>query len=57
MGAYYLFFGGNDMHKKGEGGSRDGNDREVCIDEMHFDDNGYIKPVKITFEGVKRNKL
>lgn len=38
-------------------GSRDGNDREVCIEEMHFDENGYIKPVVITFEGVKRHKL
>ena len=35
-------------------GSTDGNDREVCIDEMHFDENGYILPVKMTFEGVKR---
>ena len=27
--------------------------RVVCIDRMYFDDNGYIKPVKIPFEGVK----
>ena len=27
--------------------------RVVCIDRMYFDENGYIKPVKITFEGVK----
>lgn len=38
-------------------GSTDGNDREVCIDEMHFDENGYIKPVVMTFEGVKANKI
>lgn len=29
------------------------NSRETCIEEMHFDENGYIKPVKITNEGVK----
>ena len=38
-------------------GSTDGNDREVCIDEMHFDENGYILPVKMTFEGVEANPL
>ena len=38
-------------------GSTDGNDREVCIDEMHFDENGFILPVKITFEGVSRARL
>lgn len=38
-------------------GSTDGNDREVCIDKMYFDENGYIKPVKITFEGVEEQRL
>ena len=33
-------------------GSTDGNDRVVCIDEMHFDTDGRILPVKITFTGV-----
>lgn len=28
------------------------NSRETCIDRMYFDENGYIKPVKMTFEGV-----
>jgi len=28
-------------------------ERETCIDEMIFDENGHIKPVKMTFEGVK----
>lgn len=28
-------------------------ERETCIDEMVFDENGHIKPVKMTFEGVK----
>jgi beta-xylosidase len=31
----------------------DANSRETCIEEMHFDENGYIKPVVITNEGVK----
>lgn len=33
------------------------NSRQVCIDRMYFDENGYIKPVKITFKGVKASKL
>ena len=36
-------------------GETDGNHRVTCIDEMFFDDKGFIKPVKITNEGV--NKL
>ena len=35
----------------------DGNHRETCIDEMLFDDQGFIKTVKITKEGVEENKL
>lgn len=31
--------------------------RETCIEEMFFDENGYIKPVKITNEGVKAHLL
>ena len=38
-------------------GSTDGHDREVCIDELHFDEDGYIKPVKMTFEGVRKDRL
>ncbi len=34
-------------------GETDGNHRVTCIDRMEFDDQGFIKPVKITFEGVK----
>ena len=33
------------------------NHRVTCIDEMFFDENGYILPVKITHEGVEENKL
>lgn len=35
----------------------DGNARVTCIDELHFDKNGLIKPVVITFEGVEANPL
>lgn len=35
----------------------DGNHRVTCIDRMEFDENGFIKPVKITFEGVKARTL
>ena len=38
-------------------GSTDGNDRVVCIDELHFDAQGHIEPVKITVEGVRKCKL
>jgi len=31
----------------------DANSRETCMEEMHFDKNGFIKPVAITNEGVK----
>jgi len=33
-------------------GDNNGNHRVVCIDKMEFDEQGLIKPVKITFEGV-----
>ncbi|RXG13207.1 glycosyl hydrolase family 43 [Leeuwenhoekiella aestuarii] len=35
----------------------DQNSRETCIDKMHFDENGHIKPVKITNEGVAEDPL
>lgn len=38
-------------------GETDANHRVVCIDEMYFDKNGFIKPVKITNEGVKEVPL
>jgi len=38
-------------------GERDGNHRVTCIDRMEFDAEGFIKPVRITFEGVKAEKL
>lgn len=38
-------------------GETNGNHRVTCIDEMHFDEQGRIKPVKITFEGVEKQPL
>ena len=35
----------------------DGNHRETCIDKMYFDENGFIKPVKITTAGVEKRLL
>ena len=35
----------------------DGNSRETCIDGMHFDEKGFIKPVIITKEGVEKKLL
>ena len=33
------------------------NERQVCIDKMEFDDKGYIKPIKITFDGISPVKI
>ncbi|MBC7770988.1 MAG: family 43 glycosylhydrolase [Pyrinomonadaceae bacterium] len=38
-------------------GETDGNHRVVCIDRMEFDEQGLIKPVKITFEGVPAARI
>ncbi len=38
-------------------GETDGNARVTCIDRMEFDENGRIKPIKITFEGVGETDL
>ncbi len=34
-------------------GETDGNSREISIEKMHFDKNGFIKPVTLTHKGVK----
>lgn len=34
-------------------GDNNGHHREVCIDRMYFNDDGTIRPVEITFEGVE----
>ncbi|MEI9956271.1 MAG: glycoside hydrolase family 43 protein [Ferruginibacter sp.] len=33
------------------------NNRVTCIESMYFDEKGFIKPVKLSFEGVKMRKL
>ena len=38
-------------------GDRDRNHRVVCIDELRFDANGRIEPVRITVDGVPRDPL
>lgn len=38
-------------------GEKAANSRVVCIDKMFFDKAGYIKPVKMTFDGVSPNVL
>ena len=38
-------------------GETDGNHRVTCIDEMFFDEKGFIRPVKITNEGVNKMPL
>jgi hypothetical protein len=38
-------------------GETDGNHRVTCIDKMEFDEKGFIKPVKITIEGVTKKVL
>lgn len=38
-------------------GETDGNHRVVCIDRLEFNADGTIRPVKLTFEGVKASPL
>lgn len=38
-------------------GEKDANHRVTCIDRMEFDDQGFIRPVHITFRGVERRSL
>ena len=48
--SYYIVY-----HRR-PAGQTDRNSREVCIEKMEFDDNGFIKPVTITREGVPAQK-
>ena len=50
-GKYYIVYHRHPL------GATDGNNRVTCIDELHFDDEGNILPVNMTFEGVKADKL
>lgn len=44
---YFIVYHRRPLDKKGA------NERVTCIDEMKFDKNGHIIPVKMTFKGVK----
>lgn len=35
----------------------DGNHRQTCIERMYFNEDGTIKPVKMTFEGVPKREI
>lgn len=35
----------------------DANSREICIEEMYFDEKGFIKPILITNKGVKAQRI
>ncbi len=35
----------------------DGNSRATCIEHLYFDEQGFIKPVKITNEGVQKRTI
>jgi beta-xylosidase len=48
---WYIVYHRRPLGKKGA------NERVVCIDRMFFDENGMIKPVRITFEGVHPKKV
>jgi beta-xylosidase len=50
-GAYYIVYHRRPLTET------DGNHRVTCIDEMKFDAEGMILPVKITNEGVKAQKV
>ena len=43
---YYIVYHRRPLDKTG------GSERQVCIDKLEFDEEGFIKPVKMTFEGV-----
>ncbi|SKB27736.1 Glycosyl hydrolases family 43 [Parapedobacter luteus] len=44
---WYIVYHRRPLDKKGA------NERVTCIDEMHFDEEGYILPVKMTHTGVR----
>lgn len=44
---FYIVYHRRPLH------TTEGNHREVCIDRMYFNQDGTIKPVEITFKGVK----
>lgn len=49
--SWYIVYHRRPLTEKGA------NSRETCIERMYFDEQGFIKPVVITKEGVERNRL
>jgi len=49
--SWYIVYHRRPLTEKGA------NSRETCIERMYFDEQGFIKPVVITKEGVDRNRL
>ena len=45
-GKYYIVYHRHPL------GATDGNNREVCIERLHFGEDDRILPVSISFEGV-----
>ena len=50
-GRYYIVYHRHPL------GAKDGNNRVTCIDELHFDSQGRILPVKMTFSGPAVTKF
>lgn len=48
---YYIVY-----HRRPKGETA-ANNRETCLEKMEFDENGYIKEIKITKEGVAKRKI
>jgi hypothetical protein len=48
---WYIFYHRRPIPNKGR------DHRVVCIDRMYFNPDGTIKPVKMTWEGVRKRKV
>lgn len=48
---YYIVYHRRPLENEGR------DHRVTCIDKMTFDENGYINPVKMTFEGVAERRI
>lgn len=51
-----MMFGISVYHRRPLG-ETDGNSRVTCIDQLFFDENGLIKPIVITNEGVEKRTI
>ncbi len=48
---WYIFYHRHPLN------TTNGNHRETCVERMYFNEDGTIKPVKITNEGVEKRKI